>query len=274
MPIREVITDPDDPRLADYADLKNPERNADELAGRRQIFIAEGELVVRAMRGSAFPLRSVVGTRTRLAAIEDVLAELPVALPVYEVPEPVLHALVGFQFHRGLLGSGSRTAPISAAELMAKSRVLVVLENLTNVENVGAAFRNTAALAGQGAGVLLNQACADPLYRKAIRVSMGHALRIPFARLEAWPEGLDAIHAAGFTRIALTPDPRAVDIRTLTPAQVTRPALLLGAEGPGLSPQAFARADLTVRIPIARGVDSLNVSVAGAVALSHLVEPG
>lgn len=267
------IDDPDDPRLADYAGLKDAALRADEAAGRRGVFNAEGELIVRMLAASRFPVRSLLMTPNRVAGLRDLIDRLPAAVPVYTVTPAVMERLVGFQFHRGVLGCGERLPGPGLEEIAALARALVVLEDLTNAENVGAAFRNTAALAGAGGAVLLSPACCDPLYRKAIRVSMGHVLRVPYARLEPWPGGLGRLKKLGFTVVALTPDPGARDIRSIGAGEAGRPALVLGTEGGGLTPRAFAEADLRVRIPIAAGADSLNISVACAVALSRLVEP-
>src|SRR5262249_36257417 len=150
--------------------------------------------------------------------------------------------------------------------MLASVRLLVVLEDLANHDNVGGIFRAVGALGGIGtAAAILSPRCCDPLYRKAIRVSMGMALRVPSARLEPWPAGLSALQEAGFTLLALTPRSDATPIDVLAP--IAKPALLLGAEGPGLSDAAMAMADRRVRIPIARGVDSLNVVVATGIAL-------
>ncbi|CAG0969204.1 putative tRNA/rRNA methyltransferase YfiF [Phycisphaerales bacterium] len=267
------IDDPDDPRLADYASLKDAGLRADEGAGRRGVFNTEGEVIVRILAESRFPMRSVLMTPNRVAGLADVLEKMPGTAAAYMVSDAVMQRLVGFQFHRGVLGCGERIAGPGFEEVAGASRALVVLEGLTNAENVGAAFRNTAALAGAGSAVLLSPSCCDPFYRKAVRVSMGHVLRVPFARVEPWPGGLGTLRELGFTVIALTPDPGARDIRTIEPGEVARPALVLGTEGAGLSEGAFGEAGLRVRIPISAGVDSLNISVACGVALSRLVEP-
>jgi tRNA G18 (ribose-2'-O)-methylase SpoU len=211
---------------------------------------------------------------------------LPPGTPVYLAPQDLMNAVVGFNIHRGVLASGYRPTPPLLQSLLAASAALVILEDLANHDNMGGIFRAAAALAGpanphaphadagpapRGASILLSPRCCDPLYRKAIRVSIGAALRIPFARLEPWPEALAAIKSAGFSLVALTPDPAAVPIDHLAPPP--RPALLLGAEGPGLTPGALAAADLRVRIPINPATDSLNVVVAAAIALHRLAQP-
>lgn len=265
------VHDVGDPRLADYADQKESSRKAAQDGGTglpHGLFIAEGELVVRHLVRSRFRVRSVLLTRTRLATMCDALAGLPAGTPVYLVSQGVMNEVVGFNIHRGVLAAADEGPPFEARTLIAQARTLVVLEDLVNHDNIGGIFRSTAALAGAAAGILLSPRCADPMYRKAIRVSMGHVLRVPFARLEPWPGGLDALKQAGLWTIALTTDPAAdrIDVVTLH----SRTALLIGAEGPGLSPAALQAADQHVRIPMAPGVDSLNANTATAIALHRL----
>jgi tRNA G18 (ribose-2'-O)-methylase SpoU len=146
----------------------------------------------------------------------------------------------------------------------------VVLEDLSNADNVGAVFRNVGALAGEGAAVVLSPGCCDPLYRKSLRVSMGQALRVPFTRAAPWPEALEQVGRAGFEVLGLTPDPGAMDIGRYKRPEGRRLALLLGAEGPGLTEAAFRRCRVRVRIPMDPGADSLNVATSLAVALAGL----
>jgi len=267
------VSDSTDPRLADYANLTDAQLQNLERVGGRGVFIAEGELVVRQLLSSPCTTRSVLLTEGALARLVDTLATLPAETPVYLASEAVLAGVVGFNFHRGVVACGERPPEPPLDAVLATARALVVLEDLSNHDNVGGIFRNVAALAGRRTAVLLSPGTCDPLYRKALRVSIGQALHIPFRRLAEWTHDLDRLRAAGFTLLALTPDPGAVDLGTLEARGIHRPALLLGAEGPGLTPAAFAKADLRVRIPIAPGVDSLNVSVAAAVALSRLTRP-
>jgi tRNA G18 (ribose-2'-O)-methylase SpoU len=261
------VDDPADPRLADYANLRDDRIRADEAAGRRGIFIAEGDKIVRILVCSPFPVRSIVLTPTRVDLLRDVLDALPDSTPAYIVPERTLACAVGFHYHRGVLAAGERIVR-TPEDAVGRARVIVAMEDLTNAENVGAVFRNVAALAGSAAGVLISPRCCDPLYRKAVRVSMGHVLRIPWAREPDWPSGLARLRENGFRIIALTPASDAHDVRELDPPR--RLALLLGAEGAGLTPGARQAADLCVRIPMEEGVDSLNVATACAVALSWL----
>ena len=259
------ITDPADPRLDDYRNLTDAALRARDHAG---VFIAEGELVVRRLLSSSFPTRSLLLAHSA----QHRLTTLPVQdhTPVYIAPDDLLHTIVGFPFHRGVLACGQRLTAPPLADLLA-SRLLLVLEDTANTDNMGALFRNTACLAGHGSAILLSPGCCDPLYRKALRVSIGYALTIPYTTLQPWPDALDQLAAAGFQPLALTPSPSAEPLSAIPPGP--RYALLLGAEGPGLSPPALRRATRLVRIPMAEGADSLNVATAAAVALSHLTTP-
>lgn len=268
-----------DPRVSEYAGLKDAQLRAlaSDPKSPPGVFLAEGELVVRELISSSLETLSVLLTPRLLETMRDALVRLPAGTPVYVAPQGVMDAVVGFHIHRGVLAAGRRPPPPDLGGLLRSAGALVVLEDLANHDNVGGIFRAVAALAGVpgpggtgGGGVLLSPRCCDPLYRKAIRVSIGTALRVPFARLEPWPGALEAVRAAGFTLIALTPAPDAVPVSDLDPITMGRPALMLGAEGPGLSGQAMAAADVRVRIPISRAVDSLNVVVAAGVALSRL----
>jgi tRNA G18 (ribose-2'-O)-methylase SpoU len=251
------VDDPDDPRLADYRAL----RDAD-LPGA---FIAEGALVVRSLLSSRYRARSVLVTPRKLAALADVL---PDDVPVYVAPRPLLKAVVGFDLHRGAVAAADRPSPAPDPDAVVHAATsLLVVEDVSDAENMGSLFRNAAAFGVDG--VLLSPRCCDPLYRRTVRVSMGHVLHIPFARLDAWPGALDeVVRAAGFTVVALTPSPDAVDVAGLRAA---RPAVLVGAEGPGLTDGALGRADVRARIPMRSGVDSVNVATAAAIAFHRLV---
>ncbi len=176
----------------------------------------------------------------------------------------MLEATTGFHVHRGVLASFHRQPLRDAAQVLRTATRVAILEDVNNHTNLGAIFRGAAAL-GMDA-VLLSPSCADPLYRRSVRVSMGEVFAIPYARLEPWPDALDAVRDNGFSLLALTPAADAVPIQQLTDAQRRRPALLLGAEGPGLSRHALAASDARVAIPMRHGVDSLNVAAAAAVA--------
>jgi tRNA G18 (ribose-2'-O)-methylase SpoU len=188
--------------------------------------------------------------------------------PVYAGTQDVLEKATGFHVHRGVLASFHRKPAREAGEVLATAHRVAILEDVNNHTNLGAIFRGAAAL-GMDA-VLLSPSCADPLYRRSVRVSMGEVFAVPFAKLEPWPDALATVRAAGFTVLALTPAAQARPIQELTARQRRLPALLLGAEGPGLSRSALAASDQRVAIPMHRGVDSLNVAAAAAVAFYEL----
>mgnify|MGYP001799884291 CR=1 FL=1 len=296
------ITDPRDPRLDVYRNQRdawlraahNPEANAqanpqanppaDPLPG---LFMAEGELVIHHLVRSRYRPASVFCTPARGESMAADLARLPAGTPIYRAEPAVMGEVCGFNIHRGVLAAAHRSAavadptrPTSTLDrLSERCRALVVLEDLSNHDNVGSVFRSAAALAGlhdetepqpNGVGVVLSPRCCDPLYRKAIRVSMGLALRVPFVHATDWPAPLDRLRERGWSLIALAGGGEAT-LADLGP--VAKPALLLGAEGPGLSGAALGSAATRARIPMHPGVDSLNVAVAGAIALAHLVPP-
>jgi tRNA G18 (ribose-2'-O)-methylase SpoU len=201
----------------------------------------------------------------RIEALRPVLD--PHDVDVFVADKWLLSEVVGFRVTRGVVASTSRLPSPDLPALLRSSRRVAVLEALNDFENIGSLFRNAAAFGVDA--VLLDPRCADPLYRRSVRVSMGHVFGIPFATLPgAWPESLDLLRSAGLPIYAMTPAASAVDLRTLTPPD--RCAILLGAEGPGLSAVALAKADKLVRIPMSNNVDSLNVATAAAVAFSHL----
>ncbi|WP_158881852.1 TrmH family RNA methyltransferase [Amycolatopsis anabasis] len=257
--------DPADHRLDDFRDLSAADRRPDRPGGRGLV-IAEGTVVVRRLLDSPYPVRALLGVERRVRDLEQDLAGLDV--PAYVTSAETMAEVVGFHLNRGVLAVADRAPARSAAELAAGARALAVLEGVGDHENLGALFRNAAALGVDG--VLLGAGCSDPLYRRSVRVSMGHVLRVPFAPLEPWPSGLDLLRARGFRIAALTPRPGSAELWALRRAGDERFALLLGSEGPGLSEEALAAADLTVRIPMADGVDSLNVATAAAVAFYEL----
>ena len=253
----DPVDDPADPRVADFSSLK------DHHLRRDGHFVAEGALVIRQLLRSRYPVRAVLVTTQGLAALGDDLAD--VSVPVYLATQGVMEAITGFHFHRGALASAERLPPADLAVVAAADRLLLA-EGVTDNENLGALFRNAAAF-GVG-GVVLDGGCADPLYRRTVRVSIGQALRLPFARVPAMPAAVAELQTLGFEVLALTPSPDADDVRTV--ARSPRQALLVGAEGPGLTDGALAAADRRVRIAMAPGVDSLNVATAAAVVLHHL----
>jgi tRNA G18 (ribose-2'-O)-methylase SpoU len=255
------VGEPADRRLDDYRDLSAADRRPDRPGGRGLV-IAEGVTVVRRLLASPYPVRSLLGVARRLDELGEDLDRLDV--PAYVTDADTMAEVVGFHLNRGVLAVADRAARPDPAGLLRAAGLVAVLEGVNDHENLGALFRNAAALGVDA--VLLGPRCADPLYRRSVRVSMGHVLRVPFAELPGpWPASLDALRAAGLRVAALTP---AADAVPLAAADLggQRVALLLGAEGPGLSAPALAAADVRVRIPMASGVDSLNVATAAAVA--------
>ncbi|MEU7933381.1 TrmH family RNA methyltransferase [Micromonospora echinofusca] len=258
------VTDPDDDRIADYRALTDVELRT-RWEPPHGLFIAEGELVLRRALRAGYPARSYLVDAKRV----DQLADLDTGdAPVYAATQDVLQRATGFHVHRGVLASFRRKPLPVAADVLAAARRVVILEDVNNHTNLGAVFRGAAALGIDA--VLLSPSCADPLYRRSVRVSMGEVFAVPYAKLEQWPAGLDQVREAGFTVLAMTPAPDAVPIQRLTPTQRERAALLLGAEGPGLTAAAQSASDVRVVIPMRRGVDSLNVAAAAAVAFWEL----
>jgi len=260
----EEITDPDDPRIGDYRALTDVELRT-RWEPPHGLFIAEGELVLRRALRAGYRPRSFLVDRKRVDQLAGVATG---GAPVYAASPAVLERATGFHVHRGVLASFHRRELPTPTEVLAGARRVAVLEDVNNHTNLGAIFRGAAALGVDG--VLLSPSCADPLYRRSVRVSMGEVFAVPYARLEPWPGGLELVRAAGFTVLALTPAADALPIQRLSPAQRARAALLLGAEGPGLSRSALTAADARVAIPMRRGVDSLNVAAAAAVAFWEL----
>lgn len=257
------------------------------------LLIAEGELVVRMLLASVYEVRSLLlreGNEKKFERdLHEAEARLGVEIPVFTTSQEVLDGIVGFHVHRGVLGCGARgnskgqmgkwqtegedgrgeEAGWSEGALIASSRTLVLLEDLSNHDNVGGIFRNIGCLCPvERTAALLSPRCCDPLYRKSIRVSMGHALRVPFVQSEDWDATLERVERAGFTIAAMVTGEGAVPIGDVEWPE--RVALVVGAEGPGLRRETIARAGLRVRIPMAAGVDSLNVAMATGVALSWM----
>ena len=262
-----VVDDPADERIADYRHLTDADlrRAVEQPASGPGVFIAEGVLAIRRLLGSPYRVRSVLVTPERLEQLRDDLAG--VDAPLYIAPRPVMDSVAGFPIHRGAVAAGERLPLPPPAELLAGARAVAVLEALNDHENVGVIFRAAAAFGIDA--VLLSPQCCDPLYRRSVRVSIGHVLTVPFTRVDPWPAGLAAVRAAGFTIVALTPDPTASRIDALEPLP-DRPAVLVGAEGPGLSRAAQEAADRRVRIPMRAGADSLNVATAAAIGFHRL----
>jgi tRNA G18 (ribose-2'-O)-methylase SpoU len=253
--VPSFVTDPLDPRLADYRDLRD--RHLNEEGGK---FVAESELVVRKLLASRLRVQSVLVTAPRLHALADVLGDVETLV----APQELLDGVVGFHVHRGCLAIGERPSDVVLPE---HARAIVVLEDLVDVDNLGAITRNAAAL-GAG-GILLSPRCADPFYRKAIRVSMGSVFHLPIVRATRWPDDLRALRDRSL--IAAVVDGDATPIEKFSPPP--RFALVLGAEGPGLTPGTLRLCEARVTIPMAAGADSLNVATAGAVLLHRLLSP-
>lgn len=260
------VDDPQDERLADYVGLsrRDPRRASARSGAGEGFLVAEGHLVISQLLRSTYRLRSLLVTARGLQALAPELTG--VAAPVYLAPDALVHGVCGFPFHRGALATADCGIPPDPEVLVAGCDRLMVLEGVNDHENIGAIFRNAAAF-GVGA-VLLDPTAADPLYRRSIRVSMGHALRLPFARLQGWPKALQILRDRGFEVLALTPSPEAARLTSV--GGRPRQALLVGAEGSGLSAGALAAADRRVRVALTQGVDSLNVATAAAIALHHL----
>ena len=259
-----AISDATDPRLADYTGLRDVAlRKA--LETERGLFIAEGEKVVRRAMAAGYSPRSFVMSPRWLGSLQDVL-EAAGPVPCYVADEPVVEQVTGFHVHRGALASLHRRPLPRPDRLLTDAARVVVLEDIVDHTNVGAIFRSAAALGADAA--LLAPRCADPLYRRAIKVSMGAVFSLPYARFDDWYGAPELMRRHGFTSCALTPAVDALDISALR--RSARTALLVGAEGEGLTDHWLRSADLRVRIPMAPGVDSLNVSAATAVACHSL----
>jgi tRNA G18 (ribose-2'-O)-methylase SpoU len=251
-----------DPRLADYRALTDVGLRR-RIEPEQRIFIAEGELVIRRALRAGYPMRSALMSERWASSVADLVPDIDV--PLYIGSEELLESVTGFHVHRGALAAMGRLPPIGVAELVPRCARVVVLEDVNSHTNLGAIFRSAAGL-GMDA-VLLSPSCTDPLYRRSVRVSMGEVFAIPYARFENWPGGLRELTDAGFQMIALTPDPSAISIDEITDMpDADKLALLLGAEGPGLSRGVLSSATWSVRIPMRNGVDSLNVAAAAAVA--------
>ncbi len=257
------IADPDDPRLDDYRRIR--ER---DLVGREGRFIAEGRVVLNVLLGAShFRAVSLLLLENRVDGASDLLGRAPEHLPVYVASQPVLDAIAGFHVHRGILGIGRRTVQPTLdpflAELPPRALVLVLI-GISNHDNVGAIFRNAAAF--EADAILLDETSCDPLYRKAIRVSVGGTLRVPYWRGGSAETILSSLRDGGFESLALSP----AGLTEISECQAgTRTALLLGSEGTGLPPDVLGRVS-TIRIDMSKDFDSLNVATAAAIALHRL----
>ena len=263
-----LLDDPLDPRVREYAHLRAATlrlRAAGPDGARDGVFIAEGELVIERALALGYRMRSLLLLEARRERFGRLAPE---GVPMYAASDELMRSITGFAVHRGVLASFDRKPLPSAGELVRDARRVVVLEDVNNHTNVGAIVRSASALGVDA--LLLDPGSCDPLYRRSLRISMGEALSLPHARSDPLPAGLAPLRAAGFVLAALTPDPDAADIATVAAARPERLALLLGTEGAGLSPAVLAEADVHVRIPLAAGVDSLNVAAAAAIAFYAL----
>ena len=265
------VDSPDDPRLADYVRLTDASLRT-HLEAAHGLFIAEGTKVITRAVASGYPVRSMLLGRSRLGDLES-LPDVDGGAPAYVVPDEVAERLTGYRVHRGALASLARRPLPEVGGLIAGARRIVVLEDLVDHANVGAIFRCAAALGVDA--VVLSPRCADPLYRRSVKVSMGAVFAIPYARMSDWFDGLAELKSAGFRVLALTPDDGATPIGTALKRAGDQVALVFGTEGDGLSPRWLHEADQAVRIPMNRaaraaGVDSLNVVAAAAIAC-HLL---
>ena len=261
------ITDPADVRLDVVRDLKKADNS-------RAYVFGEGPLVAGRVVDSRYPLRCIIGFEKKIETFRAQRTEeglLPIVAPIYTVTRELLAEVVGYDMHRGLIAVADRAEEPDVSELL-EARTLVVLEGVGDHENIGAIFRNAAGMGVDG--VLLGAGTADPLYRRSVRVSMGHVLRLPFAHLEGtsttWQRSLEQLRQAGFRLISLTPDDRAVHLAEALVDASGNPhpkvALLVGGEGPGLTEHAMRATDIRARIPMAPGTDSLNVATSAAIA--------
>lgn len=260
------VDDPADPRLDDFRDLNSVDRRPDLPSGKGLV-IAEGVLVAQRMLASRYTPHALLGVERRRSELARDLAAHP-ELPFYRASAELMAQVVGFHLNRGVLAAARRPAELDIEQLLAQARTIAVLEGVNDHENLGSIFRNAAGLDVDA--VLFGPGCADPLYRRAVRVSMGHVLLAPFAHLPRWPQGLQLLREHDFTLLAMTPGAGSVPLGEAMPHD-GKVAILLGAEGPGLTETVLRAADLRVRIPMARGTDSLNVATAAALAFYERV---
>src|SRR5699024_169853 len=254
-----LIADPHDSRLDDIRDLNKSDKSGEGLV------IAEGHLVVSRLVSSRFPVRCIVGFANALKHYVETYGEP--GCPMYEVDRATLAEVVGFDMHRGLVAAADRVAPLEVSEAISDAKTVVVLEGVGDHENIGSLFRNAAGMDVDA--VLLGAGAADPLYRRSVRVSMGHVLRLPFARFDGgfttWQRNLDLLADAVFHLVSLSPDNDAAHLAEAL-AGHDKVALMVGAEGPGLTEHAMRATHVRARIPMAEGTDSLNVATAAAIA--------
>jgi tRNA G18 (ribose-2'-O)-methylase SpoU len=251
----------DDPRLAAYRNVSDA-----ELLRRRNCFIAEGRLVVGRLLESGHQVESILLNHASFQALQAQLSRTAQDVPIYVCDTHDFAAITGFNLHRGCLALAQRPSERPLADLTGGADLILALDAVSDADNVGSAFRNAAAF---GASVVINDACCDPLYRKAVRTSMGSVLRVPYSRVGDWPNGLRTLKREGFTVVALTPRDDAMELHRCARPANRRIAVLVGSEGPGLSEEAEALADVRARIPMSREVDSLNLATATGIALHY-----
>ena len=253
------VEDPADARLAELAGLTDARARAVTEA-EHGCFVVEGLVALETAVASPYPLRSVLTSARKRDRVLGIVGDVDV--DVFVGSDELLEGVTGFRIHRGVVASAGRLPLPDPADLVRDADLVAVLEGITDHENLGALFRNAAALGIDA--VLLDPTTADPLYRRSVRVSLGHVLRVPWTRTGAMPGALDVLGAAGFTIVALTPSGD-TEVRDTSGQRV---AWLLGTEGDGLSAGALDAADVRARIPMAPGVDSLNVATAAAIAFA------
>lgn len=261
------IDDPHDPALRDYRDLTDValRRITEPQEG---LYLAESSKVIARAIDAGHRPRSVLLTEKWRAGIESILGDIDA--PIYMGSPEVLETITGFNMHRGALASMNRPVLPSVSSVIEHAQRVVIVEDIVDHTNIGAIFR---AVVGLGAdAVLVTPRCADPLYRRSIRVSMGAVLQIPWTRLPEWPQAAEVLHEHGFTIAALALDDDAVDLAAFAHNAPEKVAILVGTEGDGLSRNALQGADVTVTIPMSGGIDSLNVAAACSVALWALRE--
>ncbi|MGH9101554.1 MAG: TrmH family RNA methyltransferase [Acidimicrobiales bacterium] len=259
------IEEASDPRLDGYRGLRDQDLSRYDGTGHG-LLVAEGTFVLRRLVASGRTVRSVLLSPARARGLTAELGGLDI--PIYVAPEHLVQEVSGFRFHRGALALAERWPLPDAATLAAGARLALVLEGVADQENLGSVFRSAAALGADA--VLLCPRCADPLYRRSVRVSMGHVLTLPFSRFSTWPEPLAAMRSAGTAVVALSTSPDGVPVGDLALGAAGRVALLVGSEAEGLSAGALAEATVRARIAMVPGADSLNLAAAAAIALHRL----
>lgn len=262
------ISDARDERVRDYFSLTDVALRR-LVEPERGLYLAESEKVIRRALGAGHRMRSLLMAPRWLTELAD-LVETAVrdGIPVYVASAPVIEAMTGFHLHRGALAAMHRPLPLDVADVVAGAHRVAVFEDIVDHTNVGAAFRSAAALGVDA--VLVTPRCADPLYRRAVRVSMGTVFQVPWTRIDPWPSSIDTLQRLGFTVAACALHEEAITLDALAADPPERLALVLGTEGQGLGRRTVEAADVVVQIPMAGGVDSLNVAAAGAVAFYAL----